>query len=191
MDIIGIYPNITFLHSYSTDNNEYFDSTKFIGFRYYENGPSNKGYYFTIIKPNYSEYYILEKDNSEKSVRDIKNNQFYDRELNCYEIMRKIIFGKQKIIFIGDKGDLFPEIIGFSLALTTIDIINNFKIIPPLIPNLNSFQKKDLIYIEPFIYDGHISTILISFKEKERINIIFDMSHHHFKKERANFDFLQ
>ena len=200
MDILEISPNITFLHSYSDYNNDNFDFQKFIGFRYYENGPTKNGNYFTIIKKNDYEYYILEKDNSKESVKDIENNTFYDKDLNCYEIMRKIIFEKQRTKIIGDEGDLFPEIIGYSLALNSIDIINNFKIIPPLIPNLKSkscinehFPEKiieGLIYIEPFIYDCHISTILTSFKENNRINLILDMSHHHFNNERANFAFL-
>ena len=200
MDILEVSPNITFLHSYSDYNNEYYDFQKFIGFRYYENGPTKNGNYFTIIKKSDSKYYILEKDNSKESVNDIENNTFYDTELNCYEIMRKIIFEKQRKKLIGDKGDLFPEIIGYSLSLTSMDIINNFKIIPPLIPNLKNKSyideqfpeeiKEDLIYIEPFIYDCHISTVLTSFKEKKRINIILDMSHHHFNRERANFALL-
>ena len=108
-------------------------------------------------------------------MKDIENHTFYDKDLNCYEIMRKIIFEKQRTKLIGDEGDLFPEIIGYSLALTSIDTTNNFKIIPPLIPNLRSkscvnehFPEKiieGLIYIEPFIYDCHISTILTSLKK--------------------------
>ena len=56
MDILEISPNITFLHSYSDYNNDNLDFQKFIGFRYYENGPSKNGNYFTIIKKNDYEY---------------------------------------------------------------------------------------------------------------------------------------
>ena len=199
-ELLGISKNISFLHSFSNEYDEYYDPEKIIGFRYYENGPYKNGNYFTIIKRNNYKYFILEKDNSENPMKDINNISFYDEELNCYKIIRKIIFEKQKIKLIGYNGDLFPEILGYCLALESQGIINKFKCIEPLIPNLKSKSiisesypkdiNKDLIYIEPFIYDGHISTIITSYKDKERYNIILDISHHHFDREKANFSFL-
>ena len=80
-------------------------------------------------------------------------------------------------------------------------IQNNFKIIPPLIPNLKSKNyldekfpeeiKEDVIYIELFIYDCHISIFLISSKENNRINLKLDISHHHFNREKGIFFFLK
>ena len=197
MDVLGISQNITFLHSYLHDKKQHYDQKKFIGFRYYENNPYENGNYFTLIKKNYSNYYILEKNNS---LKDIKGNTFYDKEINCYTIMRKIMFEKYNKKLIGDNGDVFPEIIGYCFALASLNKIESFHFVKPLIANLGAKNsllesmpkeiENDSIYIEPFIYDGHISTIISSFKEKERYNIFLDMSHHHFKNESPMLIFL-
>ena len=197
MDVLGISQNITFLHSYLYDKKQHYDQKKFIGFRYYENNPYENGNYFTLIKKNYSNYYILEKNNS---LKDIKGNTFYDKEINCYTIMRKIMFEKYNKKLIGDNGDVFPEIIGYCFALASLNKIESFHFVKPLIANLGAKNsllesmpkeiENDSIYIEPFIYDGHISTIISSFKEKERYNIFFFFFHHHFKNESPMLIFL-
>ena len=47
------------------------------------------------------------------------------------------------------------------------------------------------IYIEPFIYDGHVSLIISANSQKSvRYNIILDMSHYHFKRNYQNLIFL-
>ena len=97
LKVIGISPNITFIHSFSHDNNEC-DKQKFIGFRYYQNGPFKNGKFFTLIRRNYSHYFILEKN---LSVKDIEDSNFYDKELNCYDIIKNIIIKKYNfLIFI-------------------------------------------------------------------------------------------
>ena len=55
--------------------------------------------------------------------------------------------------------------------------------IPP--KNLNGY-----IYIEPFIYDEHISLIISSEVDNKRYNIILDMSNYHFGKNKENLIFL-
>ena len=128
------------------------------------------------------------------------NKSFYDENLNCYEIIRNIIINKFKNKIIGDNGETFPEIIGFCYALVTL---NNkyFKFVEPLIANINTKNcivdsipqiiKDEYIYIESFIYDGHISLIISSkAKANARYNIILDMSNYHFNEEIPNLIFL-
>ena len=58
--------------------------------------------------------------------------------------------------------------------------------------NIPEIIEDNNIYIEPFIFDGHVSLILsvkVKFKEN-RYNIILDMSSYHFKNEVPNFFFL-
>ena len=195
MKVIGISSKITFIHSYSHDDNK-LDTKKFIGFRYYQNGPLENGKFFTLIRRNYSHYFILEKD---LSVKDAEGNNFYDKELNCYDIIKKIILEKYKRKNIGSNGDSFPEIIGYCFALESLKKLDNFVFIEPLIANIEENGiikesiteiKDDLIYIEPFIYDEHISLILVSKYEKQRYNLMLDMSHHHFEDNKPNLPFL-
>ena len=93
MNVLGISSKISFIHSYYSDEKEQFNPNKFIGFRYYQNDPLNSGKFFTLIRNNYSKYFILEKD---LTVKDLNGKDFYDKELNCYEIARKILIEKDK-----------------------------------------------------------------------------------------------
>ncbi len=197
MNILGISQNITFLHSFSKEEKRNYNSNKFIGFRYYENKEKKAGKYFTLIKKNYAQYFILEKD---KNINDINNNTFYDEDLNCYKIIYNIMINKYKNKIIGDNGETFPEIIGYCSALTTL---NNkyFKFVGPLVADINIKNRlvdfipekimDKYIYIEPFIYDGHVSLIISANSQKSvRYNIILDMSHYHFKRNNPNLIFL-
>ena len=202
MDILGISEKITFLHTYIKDKKEHYNSDKFIGFRYYEKNLNDKkepctcGNYFTLVRKNYSKYFILEKNDS---IKDIKGNIFYDENLNCHQIIKKIIFEKYRNKIIGDGGDIFPEIIGYCFALIYSNKNENIIFLEPLIAHLETkfcleesitkVTKENIIYIEPFIYDGHISTIISDFQDT-RYNILLDTSHHHFKRNYAFFSFL-
>ena len=75
MNVLGISSNITFLHSFSNNEKQNYNPNKFIGFRYYTNGLEKSGKFFTIIKKNYSKYFILEKN---KTMKDMDNKLFYD-----------------------------------------------------------------------------------------------------------------
>ena len=197
MNVLGISSNITFLHSFSNNEEQNYNPNEFIGFRYYTNGIKKSGKYFTIIKKNYSKFFILEKS---ETMKDMDNKPFYDENLNCYEIIRNIFINKYKNKIIGDYGETFPEIIGFCMALVNL---NNkyFKFVEPLVANINtknsiidSIPEKihdEYIYIEEFIYDGHVSLIISSkAKDNARYNIILDMSHYHFNKEVPDLIFL-
>ena len=197
MNVLGISSNITFLHSFSNNEKQNYNPNEFIGFRYYINGLKKSGKFFTLIKKNYSKYFILEKN---EAVKDMDNKPFYDENLNCYEIIRSIFITKFKSKIIGDFGETFPEIIGFCMSLVTLNH-KYFKFVEPLIANINtknsimdSIPEKindEYIYIEQFIYDGHVSLIISSkAKDNARYNIILDMSHYHFKKEIPDLIFL-
>ena len=196
MNFLEISPNITFIYPYSNDVKDHYEQSKMIGFRYYENDTCQEGNYFTLIKKNYSDYFILEKD---ETIIDINGNKFYDEQLDCLQIIKKIIIKKNKNKIIGANGETFPEIIAYCFVLASIGKIGNLVFLKPLIANLDSnciipeSLPKDIdennIYIEPFIYDGHISTILSSFRIY-RFSIFLDMSHHHFDGKSPIFPFL-
>ena len=199
MNVLDISNKITFLHSYSNIEQNHYKENKFIGFRYYENGPLGTGKFFTIIMNNFSNYFILEKN---KTIKDLKNESFYDEDLDCYDIIKKIIFDKYKNRNIGGCGDVFAELLGYSYALTSLGKYKKLMFVEPIIANLKNKNKyiikdsiqeniyDDSIYVEPFIYDGHVSLIIASIYKNERYNIIFDMSQYHFSEQRPNFIFL-
>lgn len=197
LDLLGISKNITFLHSYSNDEKDHYNPNKFIGFRYYEENPQKNGKLFTLVRRNYSDYFILEKN---EFLKDMEGNTFFERDLDCYRIIRKIIFGKYKNKIIGNNGDTLPELIGFCFSLMHIKNNKYFKFVSPLIANLGIKKRlKDSvppkitdnkIYVESFIYDGHVSLIIVIEDDENRYNFILDMSGHHFKKGNPIFFFL-
>lgn len=90
--ILGMSSKISLLYIPSGLKNEKFDEINCIGFRYYEENQFKICHYFTLIKKNNNKrYYILEK---EHKMTNIKDKSFYDENLNCFSIMRKIIFEK-------------------------------------------------------------------------------------------------
>jgi len=88
LDLMGISPNITFLHSYEPKLEKEYDENNFIGFRYYEEGINvHDTKYFTLIKRYNSKYYILEKNSS---INDIYDEKFENPNLDCFSIIYKI-----------------------------------------------------------------------------------------------------
>ena len=186
-NILGISPKITFLHLYESKEEKQYNENKFIGFKYYDKGPDVvDSKYFTLVNRYDSKYFILEKN---ASLRDINNELFFDKELNCFSIIQNII--TQKYINENNSiyGETFPEIIGYCYALKSLNKFNNFVFIEPLIPepfkpetikeDVPSNLDDNITYVEPFIYNDHISLILFTEKKGTRLNIILDMSRHH------------
>lgn len=105
----------------------------------------------------------------------------------------KIIFEKYKkrqILF--SFGELFPEIIGFIYSIISLGQFKGFLALEPLILEpLNKescieyfpeiLQDEDIGYIEPVLYDNHISVLMIKKSSyfKTRINILIDFSRYH------------
>ena len=193
LDLLGISKNITFIHLYEPNVELEYNENKIIGFKYYENGPLDKNInYFTLVNKYDSKYFILEKD---KTLNDINDKSFYNKNLDCYSIMKKILYEKiskkKKLLY----GDTFPEIIGYCYALLNYGNFKNFRFVEPLIPNpfsndsleenFSDFED-NISYIEPFIYEGHVSLIITSSINNKRYNIIFDMSRFHTKSSSLN-----
>ena len=187
-ELMGISPNITFIYSYDNKIKNRYEENKFIGFRYYKKGPNEiDSNYFTLINKYYLKYYILEKN---KKIKDINNDSFFNQELNCFDIIDNIInqkYKNQNIIIIGET---FPEIIGYCYGLISLQKYkNNFICIEPLIPdvlkketfeeNIPDKLEENTTYLEPIIYDGHISLVIIFEVKNHRYNIILDMSGYH------------
>ena len=192
--ILGMSSKISLLYIPSGLKNEKFDEINCIGFRYYEENQFKICHYFTLIKKNNNKrYYILEK---EHKMTNIKDKSFYDENLNCFSIMRKIIFEKyekEEETFLN--GELFPEIIGFAYSMVYLGQFKNFIAVEPLIldqmnrdtiiERLPKELEKNIGYIEPILYNNHVSILLVkkSINNLEkRVNIVLDMSRFHTKE---------
>jgi len=168
-----------------------------IGFRYYKEVPlssKNNIPYFTLVKTGMRKFIILEKDSE---IKDTNNNSFVIKDLDCFDIILTIMRNK----IMKDEDCLtYPnsliEILGFIYASKSIEKkINNIEILNPFFPS--PFIKETLIeeekridpskfYIEPIVYNKHISLLFFYYKEKRnnlylRKNILFDMSSSHHK----------
>ena len=192
-DLLGISRNITFLYLYDKNEKKEYNENKFIGFRYYDIGQNqSNSKYFTLIKRYNTKFHILEKD---ESIKDINNKNFFDKELNCFSIINNIIIQKYKDKNHIMNGETFPEIIGYCYSLISLNI-KNFIFLEPLIPeplNPNNILKenipvidKNVTYIEPLIYNGHISLIIFNEINNNRCNLILDMSKYHINTSHLN-----
>jgi len=188
--LMGISKNISFIFLPCKDNSNEYDKNNCIGFRYFESSIVKKCNYFTLIKAYDKRFFILEK---EKSILDIDGNSFYDEELNCYSIMKNIIFEKYKNKTMSfPMGELFPEIIGYIYSIISLGKVKGFITIEPLIldplndesrvERLPEELEENIGYIEPILFDNHISVVFIkksSYNNRGRVNMIFDMSRYH------------
>ena len=93
-NILGISPKITFLHLYEPKEEKQYNENKFIGFKYYDKGPNEPdSKYFTLVNRYDSKYFILEKN---ETIKDINNELFLDKDLDCFSIIQSIITQKYK-----------------------------------------------------------------------------------------------
>ena len=187
---IGISKKISFLYAPLEKDNDNYDSKKCIGFRYYEIKNDQKCNYFTLVNKYGNRFFILEKD---KNIFDFEGISFYDENLNCYSVMKNIVFEKYKEEIVIPKGDLLPEIIGFSYSLISLGKFKGFQAVEPLIlvplneesrlERLPQKLEEKIGYIEPIIFDNHVSVALIKKSNiKNRVNIILDMSKYHIEE---------
>ena len=184
---IGISEKISFLYAPLAKDNSNYDKSKCIGFRYYELNRNERCNYFTLVNKYDNRFFILEKD---KNIFDFKGVSFYDEKLNCYSVMKNIVFEKYKKEIVFPKGDFLPEIIGFSYSLISLGKIKGFHAVEPLIliplndesriERLPDELEENIGYIEPIMFDNHVSVALIKkSKIKNRVNIVLDMSRYH------------
>ena len=174
---------------------------KLIGIRYYRKNVRNieDGYFTLIIKGN-KKFEILEK---KQDIKDINGKPFYNDNIDCFKIMQDILFSKYEKYendkdYIGNFSII--EILGFIFSAKEVKI-DKCIIMEPFIPNLfdrstikESIQdfNENYLYLEPIIYQFHISFLLIfiSSKDKCRYNFLFDMSNFHgdiLKKDNCVF----
>ena len=169
-----------------------------VGFRYYKFNPiinnTNDNPYFTLIFTGYRKFIILEK---ESEVKDNEGNSFKIDNLDCFDIILSIIKNKLK----DDKGEFLnyknsnTELLGFIYAVKTLNNnnINGFEIINPYFPNplkketmIEDFDfNKEKTYLEPILYNNHVSLLMFSYKEFrknniQRKNILFEMNNNHY-----------
>ena len=195
-NLMGISPNITFLHLYEPNEFQEYDENTFIGFRYYDNEPKQKiSKYFTLVNCYDSKYHILEKN---QSIKDINNQLFFDNDLDCFSIINNSIIQKYRNKNNNIYGETFPELIGYCYGLKTLNkILNkNLIFIEPLMPKLfnpdtleediHDKLEDNVTYVEPLIYNGHISLIIFAEKKNRRFNIILDMSRYHTSTSKLN-----
>ena len=191
LEIMGISENISVLYAPSEEDKNKYDEKRCIGFRYYEKNNKEKCNYFTLIKRYDNRFFILEKE-KEKQIFDIKGEPFYKEDLNCYSIIQKIVFEKYKNEIVSPRGEIFPEIIGFAYSMVSLQKFKNFIVIEPLIleplneeskiEKLPDVLEPDIGYIEPILFDNHISVAVIKQSQAQktgRFNIILDMSRYH------------
>ena len=106
--------------------------------------------------------------------------------------MRNIIFEKYKNEIVTPKGEVFPEIFGLIYSLISLGKFKGFKVVEPLIldplnqesriEQLPEILEENIGYIEPIIFDNHISVTLVKkvpFNKRGRANIVLDMSRYH------------
>lgn len=192
-NILGMSKKITFLYAPNEINNEKYNDKKIIGFRYYEIDKARKCNYFTLVKKYDLRFFILEK---EEKIFDSEENPFFEQNLNCFSIMRKIVFEKYEIKSMKvPNGELFPELIGYIYSMISLGKFKNFIPIEPLILDTSNPESKierlpskledNIGYIEPVMYNNHISVLLIKKSNKnirKRVNIFIDMSGYHTKE---------
>lgn len=193
--VLGMSKKITILYPPDETNSSKYNKNDIIGFRYYQNKEiKNKCEYFTLIKKCNNRYYILEKNDK---IKDIYDNPFYNKNLDCYKIINEIIY--EKYIRREERspnGELFPELLGYSYAVLSKGKFKDFIPLEPFIPDLSIEEslketfpeknEKNIIFLEPILYGQHASLIMIFFNEKnERNNIWIDMSTYHAHKNES------
>ena len=196
IEIMGISKKISLLYAPLGNDNNNYDKDKCIGFRYYEKDKIEKCNYFTLVRKYDKRFFILEKD---KNIIDINGEAFYDEKLNCYSIMENIVLEKYKNESVTPIGESFMEIIGYIYSFVFLGKFKGFVVIEPLI--LEPFNEESKIeklpealeenigYIEPIIFDHHISIALIKkviSNNRGRVNIILDMSRYHIEEHLSD-----
>lgn len=177
---------ISFLFESLDQKNQEINENKCIGFRYY----NSKNEYCTLLKignDDLDEYQFLEKINA-------KENEFFNNELDCFEIVYEAIFSKYKnknIDFNFILGECpLNEILGFAHALI-LKNNDNFRFhklhsidemnLKDFTENIKTEINKKILNIIPILFNGHISLLFFVDKDKRRAYILSDPSHFHSK----------
>ena len=179
--------NISFLFECDSNNNQKIDKNKCFGFRYYDANYQ----YCTLLKTKggtEDDYFFLEKLNE-------KNNEFYDENLNCFEIVFYSIFSRYNKNKSDDNLDFqliverpLYEILGFSYSII---LKSNDKFMFHKIHSINIITDNDFtssikiendktkLHIIPLLFDGHISLLFFYDEKNKRNYILSDPSQVH------------
>lgn len=201
LNILGQTKKISLLFFPMEDNVQPFEMKNCFGFRYYEKNVRDKCNYFTLIKKEKKGYYILEK---RENIKDVDNVSFFNKDLDCFSIMKNIVYDKYKENYIHNKsphGELFSEIIGYIYSLIYLGQFKNFILLEPFIPNrsvkeslkeeIPSVLQDNVGYIEPILFENHVSVLLIVKDEiLKRKNYLLDMSRYHSKKNIYDYTLI-
>ena len=90
-ELLEISKKISLLYAPFDNDKHNYDKNYFLGFRYYEKNKLEKCNYFTLVKKQDKQFFILEK---EKNILDINGDSFYDKKLDCYSFIKNIVFEK-------------------------------------------------------------------------------------------------
>jgi len=194
----GISENISFI--FPPDERVY---DKRIGFRYYLRNPLEQKEvdipYFTLLLKKYRKFEILEKNSS---IKDSKGLLFINKEINCLEIIMSII--KNRFKNSEQEVDYpFPyslvELLGFYYGIKEQNKEKMIFLEPyfpsPFIPETkkedNFIPKGKVFFVEPILYDRHISILLFYYLIENnqiyyRKNILIDFSQFHYKNLLEN-----
>ena len=182
--------NITFLFPPKEGKN----IEKLIGYRFYEKDPTQFNAninYFTLVLKVEGKYDILEINSS---IKDNNGQSFVDLNLNCYDIMKKIIKDRFKDSILYEYPCTSIELFGFYYSLMhsrdKLNICKNIKLIEPFFPIFNNggtmieaIHKNDIsnnkLFIEPIFFNKHVSVLYFKFENGKRINLLIDPSLYH------------
>ncbi len=165
-----------------------------IGYRFYEENPKNlkETKYFTLVLKYDNKFEILEKNSK---IKDNEDNFFIIKDLNCSQIIMTIIKNKFKSNINYTYPYTIIEILGFIYSMIN-ESSNLFCLLEPFFPLIkykNSFKEEfneskieEKIYIEPIIFNNHISTLIFYYKKGKRRNLLIDMSKEHYKLFEKN-----
>ena len=178
-----ISENITLLYPSNERNN-------IIGYRFYNQNPKDfiESEYFTLGLKYGNKFEIIEKNST---INDNEGNSFINEKLNCLQIMISLIKNKCK----NNIDYPFPNTIIEILALTYSIMEESSELIKVLEPYFPSPINKDSLkenfdkskiekklYIEPILFNKHVSILLFSYdNQNKRNNLLIDMSHQHLK----------
>ena len=183
----GISPQISFLFPLNIR-----DFQNRIGFRFYKENPletKDSIPYFTLVNCGNRKFKILEK---ETTIKDKNGLSFSIENLDCLDIILNII--KNKILSPNNYFELpntTAELLGsiYAVKIKTVNSSNNIVMLDPYYPS--SFIPKTMeeeykideskIYLEPILYNKHVSLLLFQDNRIYRKNFLFDMSGSHYK----------
>ena len=188
--------NISFLFECDSKDNKRIDSEKCFGFRYYDLNNN----YCTLLKlndENEDDYFFLEK-------LDIKDNKFYDKDLDCFKIIFDSIFSRYKKLIKDEDNFEFQlimerplyEILGFSYSILsrktdkfkfhkihTINLMTDTDITS----HIGIEEAEAKLNIMPILFDGHISLLFFYDEKGKRNFILSDVSQIHCKLKGNSF----